>query len=59
MPERFNHTLAAMLAKLVGPDQQDWPVYLAPLACTYNQAHHPSIGMAPVKALLGFDPVSP
>ena len=59
MPERFNHTLAAMLAKLVGPDQQDWPVYLAPLACAYNQAHHPSIGMAPVKALLGFDPVSP
>jgi len=59
MPERYNQTLAAMLAKLLGNHQEDWPTLLRPLAYAYNSAHHPSIGMAPVTALYGLPPVSP
>ena len=59
MPERFNQTLAAMLAKLLGNHQEDWPTLLRPLAYAYNSAHHPSIGMAPVTALYGLPPISP
>ena len=59
MPERFNQTLAAMLAKLLGNHQEDWTTLLQPLSFAYNSAHHPSIGMAPVTALYGLAPTSP
>ena len=59
MPERFNQTLAAMLAKLLGNRQEDWTSLLHPLSFAYNSAHHPSIGMAPVTALYGLAPTSP
>ena len=59
MPERFNQTIAAMLAKILEGKQEDWVKYLAPLAFAYNTAFHPSIGMSPITALTGISAVSP
>ena len=45
--ERFNHTLEAMLSKLVKENQKDWDQYIPKALLAYRTALHESTGYSP------------
>jgi len=56
--ERFNATLADMMAKLTSTDQHDWDAHLPQLVWAYNTSIHASTGLTPFETLFGTAPVS-
>ena len=56
--ERFNATLANMLASFTARNQRDWDVHLPQVLAAYRTAHHPSIGTSPFELLFGVKPRS-
>ena len=57
--ERFNGTLANMLAKFTNEQQDDWDLYLKFVVFAYNTADHESLKTSPFKMLFGREPVYP
>ena len=57
--ERFNSTLADMIAKLVSSDQSDWDKSLSMLQWSYNSSVHATTGFSPYEILFGVLPRSP
>jgi len=58
MTERFNRTMADMLAKLVVTDQRSWPNFLWVVAAAYNQQANGVTGISPHVATFGREPPS-
>ena len=57
--ERFNGTLAIMLAKFTNEQQDDWDLHLKFVVFAYNTAEHDSLATSPFKMLFGREPVYP
>ena len=53
--ERFNKTMANMLAKLCANDQVNWPTYLNTVIIEYNAMVHASTGESPFFLMFGRD----
>jgi hypothetical protein len=53
--ERFNKTMANMLAKLCANDQVNWPIYLNTVVLEYNAMVHASTGESPFFMMFGRD----
>ena len=54
MVERFNHTLAAMLAHYVSDGADDWDEYLVAVQFAYNTSQHATTGVSPHEAMHGW-----
>lgn len=54
MVERFNHTLASMLAHYVSEELNDWDDYLLAVQHAYNTATHASMQHSPHEVLHGW-----
>lgn len=59
LTERFNHTLANMLASFVGTAGDDWDEHLPELLFAYRTAPQPSIGDTPFYLTYGREPYTP
>ena len=57
--ERFNKTLADMLACYTATDQKDWDEHLPFVVFAYNCAVHPTTSFSPYHLLFGREPNTP
>jgi hypothetical protein len=54
--ERFNRTMAEMLAKFGDARQSDWDTFLPLVTSAYNTSSHAALGQSPHAAMLSFNP---
>ena len=57
--ERFNRTIAAMLAKHVNKNQKDWDTHIPQVLMAYRTAVHESTGFSPYHLVFGRSPKLP
>ena len=57
--ERFNHTVEAMLAKMVGEHHRDWNKHLQNALFAYRTSLHDTTGYSPYLANFGCSPALP
>ena len=59
MVERFNQTMANMIAAFVDDNQTNWDTFLPLLAMAYRSSLHPATGFTPNRLMLGREITAP